>query len=353
MNDPSLHIDRRDCIHYDWYHIFVINGLYQKEIQGLATFLTYKKIDIENIRAFLRKWKWPNTTASPRDMFNDFDVNSDHIKCDGHTCTGSYEVLRFFVASVLLPKNLCVPQCNSFVALCCVLDLLLAARHGVADPRALLVATVTYLRTHLDAYGPHLWVPKHHLAMHLADQIVKHCLLLACNIHEILHKLITRWTHDRYTRVGFETGCMEEVTLQHLHNMSTPWLNDGLVEPHAPCRNLAGLMSTYYGDATVTTARITRANGRQYCAGDYAYARLEGRMTLVLMEFHVSVDGLARTCAYLFKDAPSPDDTQWCKTYVRLAHGFRVFPSDCLVAPVTYLKDGDCVAALVPACVRL
>ena len=105
-------------------------------------------------------------------------------------------------------------------------------------------------------------------------------------------------------------------------------------------------------DTTVLTAGVVRANCRQFCAGDYAFARVGGELVLVRMELHVSIDTVARTCVALFSSAPGANDNEWCRTY-KSANNAKVIASSALVASFTYLERGSSICAIMPAIVRM
>ena len=358
-SDVRLAIQPRQVIYYDWYHIYVVNGVYQKEIQALLTFLGAQKFPHQRFAAYLGRWSWPRSVQSPCRMFDDYEPHKDHLTCDGHVCTSSYEVIATFITSVIMPLGIAAAQCNSFLKLCDVMDLLLNANRGVTTPQKFYVANVAFLRAHLTAYGDMAWVPKHHLSMHLADQmaaveaLLGHVVLIGCNVHEIRHKLVKRWSRDRYTRNGFESGCLEEVTLQHLHDMQEPWIAVGLVNAHPPTKRLAESMSDLYGPyANVLQSRSTRVNNRVFIAGDIAAVRIDGHTEVGQMHFHVAIDGVPKTCVTIFAAAPRPSDSDWSRTYQR-THDVVIIDSACLVASLTYLESAGHVAVLMPASVRM
>ena len=354
LSDEALCDDPRDALYFDWYHVFVISGLFQKDLQALCVYFIAAKVDAVGMaKRFISGWTWPRCVASPREMFSDLHINHDHLKLDGHTCTASYDVLAVFVLTTLMATGVCALQCEAYLKLCDCLDLILSSKYGVVGVAQLQTAIMVYLRAHVAAYGDRMWVPKHHYALHLARQLVIPGMLLGCNLHEIRHKMAKRWARDRFTQVSFESGCIEEITLQHLHDMKNDWLVEGLLDPTEPRAYLLASMREMFGAAaTVLTAGKVRANCRQFCAGDYAFARVGGELVLVRMEFHVSIDTIARTCVALFTSAPGANDNEWCRTY-KSADNAKMIASSALVASVTYLERGSSICAIIPAIVRM
>ena len=147
LSDRDLCPAPRDAIYFDWYHVFVISGIYQKELQYFGMYLTTSGVQFaDKATRFLADWTWPRGVASPKGIFSGFDVNSDHIKCDGHSCTGSYEALAVFVKVVIQPLGVNPLQCASFLKLCDAMDLIMAAKYGIIKPELLLESILTFLK---------------------------------------------------------------------------------------------------------------------------------------------------------------------------------------------------------------
>ena len=60
-------------------------------------------------------------------------------------------------------------------------------------------------------YGEQHYLPKHHLAIHLGQQLELHELLISCFVHERRHKILKRFA---------ETVCSQALHLQRLHQYS-------------------------------------------------------------------------------------------------------------------------------------
>ena len=355
LHFTALNLPARDMIHYDHYHIFVVNGIFQKEIQGLLVFVSEKGFPVQRFSEFMEQWQFPRSVQNPHAMFANFSKNKDHLTCDGHVCNSSYSIIACFLESVVIPAGVCVDQCTSFLRLADVLDLLMNVNRGLVEPATLLLAIVAFLQAHMKAYDTLLWVPKHHLAMHLADQLDSLGMLICCNILEMRHQLVKTWTRDRFTRKSFEAGCIEEVTLQHLFDLQGPWLKAGLLHAHAPHKALKLAMESMFGNTEIQTSRDVRANGKVFVAGDYAYANVRGEPRLGLMAFHISVgdaDPLTLTAFELCEHAPCATDNLWCKTYKNTFQSCMLDSND-LIASVSHIINNGLLSVLVPASVRI
>ena len=147
---------------------------------------------------------------------------------------------------------------------------------------------------------------------------------------------------------------MEEVTLQHLHDMQNDWLVDGLKKPYSPTRSVLESMHALFGDNTeVLTAAVVNVNNRDFHAGDFAFSQADNGVKLVRMEFHVSIGSVPHTCVSLFTPAPCASDSPWCRRFKSAGASPSMIASCKLIASVTYLERGAYISAIVPALVRL
>ena len=129
-------------------------------------------------------------------------------------------------------------------------------------------------------------------------------------------------------------------------------IGEGLVDAAPPTGKLRASMMEACGCGVAETARVARTNGRAFSAGDFAFVRRDGRLSLARMLFHVKLEDGFRTCLSELQDAPSPSDNEWCQTF-RQTDNTYVVDTACLVAPVKDYSRGNMIVALVPAIVRM
>lgn len=135
-----------------------------------------------------------------------------------------YPVLREFVAQIT--DHRLKMACNSFKGIALVLDNLRLASAGKITGDDLHASILTHLQAFKAAYGEDRMVPKAHYAMHLAEQLKAHGILLTCFVHERRHKEIKRFANQMATGVaGVETSLLKDLFLNHtldLINFDTP-----------------------------------------------------------------------------------------------------------------------------------
>lgn len=280
--------------------------------------------------------------------------NDDHFKCEASEALQIYQLVAIFVQT-MLPANTCALQVTSFLALCDVMDLLVAIKSGKVDHALLRACILKHLRAFKIAYGDHGWLPKHHLAIHLADQLNEFKLILSLLTHERKHKVVKRWSRDRFGKISFERGLMEELTLEHIHALKSEWCATGLLNPGTPRKAMLEAMQDMYPHcAQFQTARVVRTpNGELTQAGDMAFALIEGAMVLVQVHFHISVDEELKTCVNALEPAPCATDAQTGTATYRDRNNTLMISGDMLVASVTFLQTDDVVTAILPAFLRL
>jgi hypothetical protein len=258
LSDTQLQIGAVSTLMHCWVHIYVVTGLFNVEMQYLLVFLKHNDILPSALHAFLQPWTWPRSMSEPRKMFSKkrIDLDGDHYKCDANEALHIYQLVAILLLTIV-PANTCVLQILSFLALCDVLDLLANIKHGLVEHARLRDAVLKHLNLFKRAYGLHGWLPKHHLAQHLADQLKRFLFLLTLLTHERKHKVVKRMSRDRFTKQSFELGLMEELTLEHLHQLKHEWCANGLVNPSDPRKAMLIAMRGLYPDAkSFSTARV-------------------------------------------------------------------------------------------------
>ena len=143
------------------------------------------------------KFIWPQAIRSRgvtgQNIFAKGDQNED-IKCSASECLSVYSVLRLFLLEAMQTQDLHAirAECDSYLRLCHVLDLLQQVKLGKTTPRALEVAVVAHLSAFKDAYRDTRFLPKHHYSLHLCRMLQRHGTLVSCFCHERKHKEIKR-----------------------------------------------------------------------------------------------------------------------------------------------------------------
>ena len=246
-------------------------------------------------------------------------------------------------------------QIDSFLALAGVLDMCMQFKDGTVQPACLKQRCVDHLSSFLRAYGDVGWLPKHHLSLHLHLELKRFKTLLGLLVQERRHKVVKRWTKDRYSCKSFERGLIEEVTLEHLHQMESHWCRHGLVQPTQPKGNLKKSVHAAHPAATsiLVSSKARGAKGSVVHAGDLAYCVVLGRVSLVEVWYHAEVDGQQVSCVSVWPHVPSPSCRSDEVSCHRRVDNPQLVPVECLVASVIFLQgDSDLVSVLMPPALR-
>ena len=130
----------------------------------------------------------------------------------------------------------------SFCKLCDVLDLLV--QYVRPDDAGKLQ---TAIKEHLDmfqlAYGTEDWIPKFHLATHLPQMLLLHCILIACFVHERKHKALKKYANNLdNTSRAWEKSIMMDALYSQLESMcdeaALPKVPPCLCKPRHPSSNM-------------------------------------------------------------------------------------------------------------------
>jgi hypothetical protein len=336
----------------DWFHIYVVSGCFNFELFFLLMFLSkVNKSIVTDMSAFLKRWKFPKSQGTPRDIIADVNfTDDDHIKCDGHEALQCYGIIAIFLIS-MLPAGICGEQVSSFLRLCDVIDLLQNLKrykHGHIAPATLHAAVTAHLRQFLKAYDGLGWKPKHHWALHLHRTLDKFGFLLGLLVCERRHKLVKRWLRDLHSQLNFERCLIKELVVQHLEDLNEPWLDAGLVSPKCPPAGLLQELRRRYPIARyIASSREARVGDVRFTVGDLALFQQDGVLAVGEIYFMAQADAVEIVCVSVYARIPTPSDTTWCRTYRRCDEP-QVFSLSALLAPLTYMPDDAYVVVSMP-----
>ena len=165
--------------------MWLVNGVAQFEVHN---FLDRAKgaISWSHVKTFFTKWSWPVARASKgqerlRGMWGGKRETSckKAFKCSASDMLDLYPVLRCFVKQVVMPIGILAAEIESILKMMDCLDVLVDIMHGdrTAEAAGLLDArTKLYLTCFQRCNELNDTKPKHHYALHLPAQMLKHVL---------------------------------------------------------------------------------------------------------------------------------------------------------------------------------
>jgi len=254
----------------DWMHNFLQSGTASVEIHAfLSQCRSELGVTFENIAALARAdWSWPKAQKNHklRDIFTPRREQScqDSFKASASETLLAYPLLRYFAETIVLPTSKLDKECDSFLAMCGLLDVLLSAKKGKINTGALDAKLSRHLAAHKLAYGDQFLKPKHHFAFHNALQLTRDHFMLDCFVHERKHQVLKHaGSLIKNTRV-FERLVSSRALLEQCRQLQSLVVEDGLVGKAAECDVVARSL----GVPIASIAKCLQCKGHTHAVGD-------------------------------------------------------------------------------------
>ncbi len=219
------HVCWPDVVCYDWVHCMLQGGVLNDETEALLAASSVAGVTREGLQRFLADgaWSYPQHCRNAcRRLHRTFDVrragdDDACIKVKG-TCSellSLYGQLRFFFELKLGSLDVLHNELASFRAVCDILDLILAVKHGFVDiddgADKLAAALKRHLDLHLSVYGPAHCKPKHHWLQDVPAQIRKDRAVLDAFIIERTHLRVKALAEHVKNTTSFEQSVLSGV----------------------------------------------------------------------------------------------------------------------------------------------
>ena len=184
--------------------------------------------------------------------------------------------------SVVLRADRCVHQCQAYLAVVDVINLLQLVPLGIVTVEELSRAISRLLSAlSLTPWKEHFH-PKFHWMVHLPGQFRRWGTLVSCWTHERKHKVIKKYATVVHNTKIYEKSVLCEVIIQSLHDLTSPDCMDftvGLVRPFRPVTlPILSLLQTFFTTQLVGhncfTAHQVRTSQHNVCnKGDVVLIR--------------------------------------------------------------------------------
>ena len=254
-----------------------------------------------DLHVYFRSFNWPGSMHGCHRLCEPGRVKSyleaDSFKAQASEVLDATPVMILWCKMLLTMdrvKNKCLVQVRSMLALLQVIELLVDVSRGIVTPSELFDAVLLHLTLHQDAYKFAYWIPKHHYAFHIPALLEKHGMLIACFLHERMHKILKRFTRDRMNTDAYEIGALEDITCQHLFDLEDLAL-EGLVgakEPRAQVRAAIADVFPNALDICASSEACADHGGRFYVGDVIMYSVGAECANVGIVEVFVCVDGL-------------------------------------------------------------
>ena len=187
-------------------------------------------------------------------------------------------------------------MCECLLLLCNVILLLQLVNTGTVTGDVLTAAIVAHLEKHLAIFNDSLWVPKHHFATHLGEQLKRFGFLISCFVHERKHKLVKRFANCRENTTSIEKGILEDITHEHFRSLKSslvkPTMKNG-TPANKKVRKALLDCGCALAHSTILSSSEMLVNRRKICTGDVVTVTTHaGDVLIAQIYFLTMVDGL-------------------------------------------------------------
>eukprot|EP00435_Cladocopium_sp_Y103_P053176 s772_g17.t1 len=214
--DPLCQLKAVQHTLFDWLHVYLVNGIFQAEVNLLLPILKDYGLTHERLSQFFSAFTAPkDQAANLKAAILSFDkCKNKEWKPSASEVLCTYSLMRLAVLDCQFENEEHKVAGTSFLLLCKILDLLsLIGKDFQVDHRQLARTIIRHLQTFKNGYGEDQLVPKFHYSMHLPKLLELHGLLLSCWTHERKHKSLKRWADQLHNSGSwFEASVLRETT---------------------------------------------------------------------------------------------------------------------------------------------
>jgi hypothetical protein len=248
---------------HDWMHTLFVVGVFHTVTWLLLTAIKdsisqWSMVHLfQLLHDYVSMWVQPSDKGGNlKDNFTPKRLESNkrakNFKCKASDGLGMYSIIGLWLMFFILPTGKCQAECQAFLCMCDMIDLLLACSqegHGIT-PGKLSQSIHKFLKSCVDAGWKHRMHPKFHWLVHFPTHLRNHGFLVSCFVHERLHKLSKRYGTDIRNTRTYEVSLLKQVLCQVLADLREPGLFDthvGLKTPKKATKKALEFLSSYLG----------------------------------------------------------------------------------------------------------
>ena len=356
INHETLAYKAISTLMSDWPHIYFITGLYKREVDAfvdLARTNTPRHLKavfgFGDMAEYFHQWTWPARWMSCRRIYD-----NDKLAACASEQLSSVGVLGKLFRDIVLAEpafEFYHRAARSMIALCDAIELLQCASRKLVGHQELHNGIMQHLRLHLEVYGDEHWAFKHHQAAHIAlmYKLIGH--LFDTLVTERKHKEPKRFAMSRVSRIGYEKGLMEEITLQHLHNWRA-WRIASLKNAHALPKTMEMQLEELFpnADSILVSVEYVSLSGMKFHRGDVAILGHKHERVCGEIWYHFDVDGVLWSCLSIWPLVRLDGDRYATHS---VCDNPRCVPASDLLDLVTFRKSGRTATVILPLAYRI
>ena len=296
--DPDLAVNLAECWMWDWFHCYLADGIFNVECDATLHELGAHDLGVATLDPYLSMWTWPRAYASAKKVCRHLDGTlRSKISGSASEMLSLRPVLEKYFVDIVQPAAVCRRAVQSMLLLLNVLSLLSCTLSGAVDPEELERAMIRHFQAQQRAWRYSLWLPKSHYALHLGRMLARFGMLLATFVQERKHRVVKRFAEPRMNTTNMEKGLMEEITLQHLHDLHMP-KSEVLLNPHKADKAHATAVqrALRQEDSEVLVSNTATCFDKRVTSQDVVLFEWHGSLVAGKVYFHAAVDGVAWTC---------------------------------------------------------
>ncbi|CAE7031077.1 unnamed protein product [Symbiodinium sp. CCMP2592] len=357
---------------HDWMHCCLSNGTLNDATWLLLSATKdhgFKDV-FANLEKYVDLWTQPASFAHVKlkQVFENKRMKSRReagkFKTTASEMLSLLPVLAFFVRTCILDKGFLPSECEAFLQMCLMVELLQAAchGHGCVLPSMLREAADKCMSSWFETgWGEHV-TRKMHWLLHMGDHYEKHKRLPATFSMERKHRTITRYAASIQNTSTFERSLYEEVLAHELwHLEKLPEFPVALAlenprqKPPTKLRDLVLQSFPQVSKDDLKIATILRLPGGGLASkADVCLLQADkGRdppWDCAEVFCHVSVQGTLWSVVSLWSLQEYNKDKH-CAVWTEMEQPVIIESKDILT-PVVYLRDTNCVRTLIPLHLR-
>ena len=297
--DPGCRLKPIEHTMFDWLHVYLVNGIFQCEINLLLPVLAANGRSHAALCQFMKSFEAPKDQKSNlTGAIKTFEKSKtkDGWKPFASEVLCTYPLLRLFVMETAFAQEQHALMASSFLLLCRILDLLCMIGKDVQVDSITLEGLIQqHLGAFKNAHGEDQLVPKFHYALHLPSLLRQHGLLISCWTHERKHKSLKLYA-NQVSNAGawFEKSVLKESTHNAINGMMEFRPSEIHLQNPKPSTKLKckipelDFLRRMDGCTVATVANI---HGLTCHAGDVAQLRLDGSERVGRVHLHVDLSG--------------------------------------------------------------
>jgi hypothetical protein len=288
LNDSALAYKSMSTLMYDWMHVWVVGGVFERTLDSLLARCAREGIKPAMIHEYLQPWQWPSQLCHGRAVFE-----TGKFGASASEQLTVYPLLAKYFKNVKRVAPCLAKEVDVFIKACAVLDILGLASRGGSTPQELQDATVSFAEAYTESFGEHNWVLKFHLALHLAWMWASQGILPNCFALERYHKVIKKSILDHVNTRSYEKSVMQETCLNKWHSLESA-RGAGIEEPLVCSTGdrLAVIQKRFPLATEITTGKGFRSEtGARYRAKDVVRIGLGAAAEVGEVWWHCNIDG--------------------------------------------------------------